>query len=227
MNSLQKKLLLLAVLPALFFLVSYAFCTETAKLPYDTLFKLHETMRETLPKELPFNIRIYSYDPNVKIEDISIQLISNEKQITIPVSQSGIITLPIRKDLVGKGAYVVTNQPKGSMALQGEFIKQIPLKNKSIRYRDLISPLVAVNSSKKIVENVSEITGKKYMKSLNLFLEQEDRKPIIIRIESPTPVEIFPDQDGNVTIPFGSDLLQQNPIVEFPCDKVFLSKPWQ
>jgi hypothetical protein len=198
---------------------------DVAKLPYDYLFQLQETLSQKLPKDLPFYLRIFSSNPEVKSSDITLRLVSKNETVEIALDQWGYIDLPIRRDLVGEGAFVISNQPKGTMLLQGVTRSQIPLQNRSIRYKALLSPVIAAKSAKGIGQSISEIKSAKYRNSLHLIIDQEGSEPVIIRLGNEKTVKLTPDEFGNVLIPLEDNLLQKNPIVEFPSDKVFLTTP--
>jgi hypothetical protein len=230
MNKIIKTfnlIVILALFISLFSPVAIADNLEVAKLPYDSLLKLHDTMTKTLSKNIPLYLKIFSYDPEVRISDITLQLVSNKDSIEIPIDPCGYINLPIRRDLVGHGAYFVSNQPKGSMGLHGEFGSQVPLHNKTISYKELISPVVAAESASVLFRDVLEVTEESHLESLHLIIDQESVGPVIIRLEPQNSIELYPDGYGNVLIPIEDNLFQKNPVVEFPSDKVLMTKPWQ
>lgn len=230
MNKILKKLNLLVLSVLLFFLlpsVSVANNVEVAKLPYDSLLQLQDTMLKTLPLKLPFRLHIFSHNPEITSNDITLLLVSDKETVKIPINKFGFIELPIRRDLVGKGAYVVTDQPKGTMALQGESVSQIPLQNQTISYRELISPVVATKSVSEIAKNIPEVISERHIQSLHLIVEQEYKMPVIIRLGSQQLIEIHPDECGNVLIPIEDYLVNKGTVVEFPSDKVFFTKPWK
>lgn len=215
------------VLTVLMFLPSTVLGNEeVAKLPYDKLLQIQDTMMKTLPKDQPFYFHIFSSDPEVTRSDIVLHLVSKNEKIIIPLDKRGFIELPIRRDLVGQEVYIVSNQPKGSMVLRGESRSRVPLKNKAIHYSDLISPVVAANSARKITKNVSEKASERYMESIHLFVDNGAGTSIIVKSDNHILVELFPDKDGIVQIPVEENLLAKNPVVEFPDDNVFFINPW-
>lgn len=199
---------------------------QSAKLPYDSLFKMQETMSVRSPQDQPILIRIFSSSPDVKNSTIILTLISKNESVEIPKDECGFIDLPMRKDLVGHGAFVVSNQPKGSLILRAESKAEISLTNKTISYLTLIKPILVVEQVQEIAKNTSGILSEKYKKSLNVIIEQESNKPVIVRISSKENINLFSDTNGNVSIPIEERLKKINPIVEFPSDKAFYAKAW-
>jgi hypothetical protein len=200
---------------------------EFAKLPYDRLLQIQDTILKNLPSGQPFFMHIFSSNPQVKNSDISLHLVSANEKIEIPLDKRGFIELPIRRDLVGQGAYIVSNQPKGTMVLRGESRSDVPLKSRKIDYKELISPVIAANSVSQIAKEIPEITSARYINSINLFVDQDGNAPVIIRPKGGKEIQIFPDKFGNVLIPIEEELQLKNPIVEFPSDDVFVINSWE
>lgn len=230
---MNKIRIILPTFIVLFFLASVSLTVfakmenEMANLPYDSLFQLHEIYSKKLPKDKPFWLHLSSTNPKVESSDIILHLISKDEKIKIPIDNCGYIDLPVRKDLVGIGAFVVTNQPKGTMVLRGKTKSQITLQNRAISYKDLMSGVLISKSAEKIAQNIPEIEAEKYIKSLHLVINQDVRKPVIIRLRNGKTVELIPDDFGNVLVPFEENLIETNPMVEFPCDEVFFITNWK
>jgi hypothetical protein len=201
--------------------------TNFAKLPYDSLLQLQEKVSEGLSPKQKFFLHIVSDDTQIKPSDIFLELISNEEKIEIKIDHRGFFDLPIRKDLVGKEAFVVSNQPKGSLLLQVEISSQVQLQNKQILYSDLMSPITTVNLVNKTAQDHSAISPERYLKSLHLQIDQETSAPVIIRFGSNQITKLSTDKDGVVLIPYKENWLSKNPVVEFPTDQVFHTKPWE
>ena len=79
-----------------------------AKLPYDSLFQLQEKVSEGLSHQQQFFLHIISNDPTIQSNDISIDLVSNNEKVAIKIDHRGFFDLPIRKDLIGKEAFIVS-----------------------------------------------------------------------------------------------------------------------
>lgn len=222
---ISQHLSLLALFALLLFPVTADGSEEFAKLPYDKLLLVQDTVVKNLPSNQPFYLHIISSDPKVKNGDISLCLVSTNERIEIPLDKHGFIKLPIRRDLVGQNAYIISNQPKGTLVLQGESRSRVPLENRKIDYTQLISPVVAANSVKTLANDLPEVLSARYINSIELFVDQEGNSPVIIRSKKKDKIKLFPDECGNVLIPIEEDLKTRNTIVEFPSDNVFFISP--
>lgn len=225
MNRVNLIFFILIILASSNAIVSADGQMEIAKLPYDGLFLMHETISSKLPIDQPFRLHLFSSNPDVKTSDITLQLVSKTETLPIYLDECGYIDLPIRNDLVGQGAFIVSNQPKGTMVLRGEVCSQIPLQNRGIKYNNLISSVITANAVKEIAQNIPEVTSVKYLKTLHLSIDQEGNEPVVIRLRDKETITLNPDKFGNVLIPIEDYLIEQNPVVEFPSDNVFFTKP--
>jgi hypothetical protein len=179
-------------------------------------------------------VRVTSDNPNVHPNDITLKVESRKYSADLPINNNGFISFDVDKNLIGKNAFLVSNQPKGTIITQFVMVikKKLSLQNGSIRYKELVTPLLAgkravdqVNTITEEVEEVLESIDYMKMTSITLHLENSDRKPVVITAEE--NIRIIPDQKGNVIIPFRQDLLRQNPLVFFPSKNVMYITPFE
>jgi len=203
---------------------------EQAKLPYATVFNAvtmdFKEIESMTNREARFVIS--SHLPNVKTKDIKLYINSQKGKIPLQLNADGSFSLPIRDDLMKENPFIVFNQPKGTLSLEGTISlkgeldpeKQVLSEQHKARYAYLFS-----------IEGIMDQVHSHVAESLKQY--ESKREETISWVEfKPTSlnnapalihsaggdIKVNPDQDGVIRIKYDAKLAKENPWVTFPSE---------
>jgi hypothetical protein len=209
---------------AIFFLVQdpqkNAGISDTrATIPYQTVYEIATFGKsEVQDPNMVFCIKVQSTLPDVKPSDISFYIDSSSGSIPLKLDNEGIFELPLRSDLLEENPVLVTNQPRGTMSLDGYLRISGSSGNQpqEISYSALMMP--ATWMQRKQQGQPQTDTGRTDLlrvSGLNIRILESGNEPLIIRSEK-GEISLQPDENGICFVPFKEALLLENPIVKFP-----------
>lgn len=190
-----------------------------ATLPYKQLWMLGNP--DGLPKEFKSEIsfRVTAAGKQLPPADLKIHIQSRDQKIPLQVSEKGEFRLPQKRAWADANAKIVTNQPKGSMAMTfGLSISGSKrfLSGKS-EYRVFMA---AVHAVKEISTPIAALTGqilddRLFSARFQLKDKASEAREIIIHSDDGN-VKYRANDDGLIVVPYDRLLFEQNPKVEVP-----------
>jgi len=197
---------------------------DQARIPYELIYRIQKTEAGLSRSFTNLNmfLRMSSTLPNVGIRDLVVYIDSKDGRIPVALDPTnGGFSLPMRDSLVAEGAYVVANQPKGTMNFEwyvGLKIAAVPTNG--VRYRDLMRPL---NALEEIRTEMEKIPGSPSLKISGLKFIYAPDKPAAVVVHAKSGDLIFQTGPAHtLVIPYKPALLEENPVVSIPIppDKV-------
>ena len=202
---------------------------ETARLPYELIYRIQETeasLSRTFTN-LEMRLQMSSALPEVGIRDLVVYIDSKEGRIPVALNPTnGSFSLPMRESLLAEGASIVANQPKGTMNFQwyvGLRVGEVPTNG--ARYRDLMRPLKALEV---IRGEMEKIPGSPPLTIFGLKLIYPPEKEAAVVIHAKSGDRVFKtDATHALVIPYEQALLEEDPVVSIPIppEKVDVANP--
>ena len=189
-----------------------------ATIPYQTVYEIATFGKsEVHDPNMVFCVRVQSTLPNIEPTDISFYIDSNSGSFPLQLDNEGIFELPLQSELLEENPVLVTNQPKGTMSLDGclRILGNSEKQVQEISYSALMMPatwMQMLHSQGKANDgqaNPPKISG------LNIRILDSNNMPLIIQSNNGA-IELQPGEDGKCFVPFKEILLLENPIITFP-----------
>jgi len=191
---------------------------DRARLPYELIYRIQQTEANLSRSftNLDMRLGLSSTLPEVAIRDLVVYIDSKDGRIPVALNPTnGGFSVPMRDNLVTEGAFLVANQPKGTMKFEwyvGLKVGEIPTNG--MHYRDLMRPLMDLEV---IRTEMAKIPGAPDLKiyGLRLLYPPENETAVVVhaksgeRVYKTTPAHIL-------IIPYEPALLDENPIVSIP-----------
>jgi hypothetical protein len=191
---------------------------DQARIPYELIYRYQKT-EDTLGRSftnLVMFLRLTSILPNVQIKDLAVYIDSKAGHIPVSLNPTnGHFSIPMRDSLVTEGAYVVANQPKGTIKFDWFVgLTNSELPTNGMRYRDVMRPLKAVEQVRAEME---KIPGAPSLKIAGLTLIYPPEKQAAVVVHAKGGDRVFKTGKGNaLVIPYEPALLEENPVVSIP-----------
>lgn len=153
-------------------------------------------------------------------EKISLTIQAETRQVSIAVNKSGSFTLPLSKEMIAQNPKIVSNQPKGTLSLHCFVIQMCVAlgEDGALTYRDLMEPIVMSRAIEAIIDGKHKVS---YPENVSFRLGEIGSGKVIL--QGMDRMEIDVDRKiGLFDMPFSGQLLQENPIIQFPKGSQFL-----
>ncbi|MFC1891050.1 hypothetical protein ACFLZT_01490 [Thermodesulfobacteriota bacterium] len=208
---------------AIFFLVGEpeqdAGISDTrAIIPYQAVYDMATFGKsEVHDPNMIFCIRVQSTLPKVTPSDISFYIDSISGSIPLRIDNEGIFELPLRSDLLEENPILVTNQPKGTMSLEGciRFKGNSGSQPQEISYSALMMPATWMQKMQHSQAAANGQTKIPRISGINIRILESNGMPLVIR-SNKEEISLQPNENGICFIPFKEVLLLENPMVSFP-----------
>jgi len=202
---------------------------EPARLPYELIYRIQAT-EASLSRSftnLDMHLRMTSTLPEVAIRDLAVYIDSKDGRIPVLLDPgNGSFSLPMRDSLVAEGAWLVANQPKGTMKFEwyvGLRVGEVPTNG--VHYRDLMRPLKALEV---IRGEMEKIPGAPPLTIYGLKLIFPPEKETAVVVHAKKGDRVFKTGPTHaLVIPYEAALLEENPEVGIPIppEKVDVAEP--
>lgn len=191
---------------------------EPARLPYELIYRIQET-EASLSRSftnLEMQLRLSSTLPEVAISNLAVYIDSKDGRIPVQLNPAnGSFSLPMRDSLVTEGAWVVANQPKGTMKFEwymGLKVSEVPTNG--VHYRDLMRPLKALEV---IRGEMEKIPGSPPLAIFGLKLIFPPEKEAAVVVHAKSGDRVYKTGPAHaLVIPYEAALLVENPEVAIP-----------
>lgn len=190
---------------------------ENARLPYRLLYNAEKARAELngAHTNLVIVLTMRSVLPNVKPAGLDIYIDSKAGKIPVPVGALGEFDIPMRDDLLAEDAWLVTNQPKGTMELNWQYAILAGTITKSVHYAQLLRP---VRESEEVQNQLCRFfpgSPRQVMTGLKLGFRSAAQKPVAIIHAAAGDRKLVADEHGEIILPLEPALLEQNPEISF------------
>jgi hypothetical protein len=191
---------------------------EPARLPYELIYQIQKTEASLSLNftNLYMYLALSSTLPEVGIRDLVVYIDSKDGRIPVELNPTnGSFSLPMRDSLVAEGAWVVVNQPKGTMKFEwymGLKVGEVPTNG--VHYRDLMRPLKALEV---IRGEMEKIPGSPPLTIFGLKLIFPPEKEAAVVVHARSGDRVFKTGPTHaLVIPYEAALLVENPEVAIP-----------
>jgi len=208
---------------AIFFLVEEpeqdaGISATRATIPYQAVYDMATFGKsEVHDPNMIFCIRVQSTLPKVTHSDISFYIDSISGSMPLRIDNEGIFELPLRSDLLEENPMLVTNQPKGTMSLEGciRFQGNSGNQPQEISYSALMMPATWMQKMQHSQAAANGQTNIPRISGINIRILESNGMPLVIR-SNKEEISLQPNENGICFIPFKEVLLLENPMVTFP-----------
>jgi hypothetical protein len=186
---------------------------ENARLPYHQLYNAQRASADLnrAHTNLLVVLTLQSTLPNVKTSDLAVYIEARAGRIPIEIGAAGDFTLPMREDLLAEDPWIIINQPKGTMKLNGQ-IGVIPGRiTHSVHYARLLRP---VRESEEVQEQMRRFfpgSPRLAMTGLKLTFPAAQARAVVIIHARGGDRKLEADERGEVILPLAPDLLEEDP----------------
>jgi hypothetical protein len=191
---------------------------DQARLPYELIYRIQQT-EATLSRSftnLDMQLLMKSTLPEVGIRNLIVYIDSKDGHIPVTLNPTnGGFTLPMRDSLVTEGAFVVVNQPKGTMKFEWYVgLKVVEVPANGMHYRDLMRPL---KDLEEIRGEMEKIPGSPELPIYGLkFIYPPDKEAAVV-VHAKSAERVYKTSPAHMlVIPYEPALLEENPVVSIP-----------
>lgn len=187
---------------------------DNARMPYQFVYKIQKT-KERLAQtytNLDVVVRMKSTNANVKITDLDVYIQTKAGKHPLLLGRDGEFTIPMRPDWVSEDAFIVVNQPRGTMALDWNCALLGAHMTNRIRYQELmrgVKDLPAVQA-----EMARAFPGAPTPEVVGMKLHfPAGSDPAVVLKTKNGEKTLKPDSNRTLTVPLEPALLEENPEV--------------
>jgi hypothetical protein len=186
---------------------------ENARLPYHLLYNAQRASADLsrAHTNLLVVLTLQSTLPNVRTSDLAAYIEARAGKIPIEIGAAGDFTLPMRDDLLAEDPWVIINQPKGTMKLNGQ-VGVIPGRiTHSVHYARLMRP---VRESEEVQEQMRPFfpgSPRLTMTGLKLTFPAAQKRAVVVIHARGGDRKLEADERGEIILPLVSDLLEEDP----------------
>jgi hypothetical protein len=186
---------------------------ENARLPYHQLYYAQKAGADLnrAHTNLLVVLTLQSTLPNVKTSDLAAYIEARAGKIPIAIGAAGDFTLPMRDDLLAEDPWIIINQPKGTMKLNGQ-IGVIPGRiTRSVHYARLMRP---VRDSEEVQEQMRPFfpgSTRLAMTGLKLTFPAAQKRAVAVIHARGGDRKLEADERGEIILPLAPDLLEEDP----------------
>ena len=190
---------------------------EDARVPYAFVYKILET-QERLSRSytnLQVVVRMKSSNPAVKIDDLSVVLESKTQKTPVTLGSDGRFTLPIKQDWLLDDAWLVVNQPKGTMLLDWHVGLSGASITNQMHYAELMRPVSDLDPVQAEMVRAFPSAPRLTVDGMKLIFPEGKESLVVIRAKGGERT-LKPDEHHIVIIPLETGLMVENPEVWIP-----------
>lgn len=212
-KSRQRNARAICLLVLASIMPGFAMSQEKASLPYATVYDYLEVINSLshLDQLVP-QLTIRSELPEVAIETVEFRIRADDDWQSFSPDKNGVIEFPYNSDWSRRNLTFITNQPRGTMAMDVSFTHK-QLTEEVLPYQDLMS---VAKQFEEALAALSEITQRTPPKVNGLTIRMPDGKADTLTIQSEKRKQVLkPNATGLINIKFKQALWDENPMVEF------------
>jgi hypothetical protein len=188
---------------------------EPARIPYEFIYQVQqrEAALTRTYTNLIMYLRLKSSLPEVKTGDLKIYIDSKGGRIPVTLDTNGTFAVPMLESLLEEKAWLVSNQPKGTMNFNwyvGLVVSEVPTNG--IHYGSLMRPLKDLEVIRsQMVPGLASPTNQ----ALRLKYAKDKEGIVVIHAKSGDKV-YKTDAAHTVAIPWEPALLEEDPEISIP-----------
>jgi hypothetical protein len=193
---------------------------EDARLPYSYLYRLQKTQADLAAAypDLEIFLRLESLSPEVKPGDIHAFINSKSGKIPIRIGQQGGFSVPMRDDLLAEDPWLITNQPRGTMALnwkRGLAQWLVGQMTNSIHYARVMRALKDCDRVQEKMREIFPASPKLVASGLRVTFPLATQRGRVLIHSRDGERKLTADSTGSAIIPLDPDLLAEDPVMTF------------
>jgi hypothetical protein len=149
--------------------------------------------------------------PGVKSSDLAVYIESKAGKIPVEIGAAGDFTVPLRDDLLAEDAWIITNQPKGTMRLNWQ-VGVIPgVITKTIHYARLMRPVRESEDIQEQMRRFFPTSPRLTVTGLKLTFPPAQKGAVAVIHARGGDRKLAADEHGELILPLVSDLLEEDP----------------
>jgi len=186
---------------------------ENARLPYHQLYNAQKARADLnrAHTNLLVVLTLQSTLPDVKSSDLAVYIEARAGKIPVEIGAAGDFTIPLRDDLLAEDPWIIINQPKGTMKLNGQ-VGVIPGRiTHSVHYARLMRP---VRESEEVQEQMRRFfpgAPRLAMTGLRMTFPAAEKRAVVIIHAKGGDRKLEADDRGEIIVPLALDLLEEDP----------------
>ena len=155
---------------------------------------------------LEFWARLRSNTENVRYEDISLEIVRNDKATPVKLNELGMIVLPMSTRLRSQNPTVVSNQPIGSLRLGLAIVIKPPGRG-SFNYSELVEAVDQVNNA---VRKKARVPANQVPEAVGITFKFDpaDESELVINLDGSTRRE-YADETGTLNLRIENELIDE------------------
>jgi len=154
------------------------------------------------------------------VEGLELHVQLGDQTVPVPVTEDGVVQIPLNREWADANAMVVSNQPKGTLNLgvKLRISASLDVKNGVQKYRQLF---LAADVILRVAEEMAKAEGEtlpEEARDLDFIIPLEtgnDQAEVRV-LAKEGPIVYRANDQGVVSIPFRFPLFRENPEVEVP-----------
>jgi hypothetical protein len=186
---------------------------ENARLPYHLLYNAQKAQADLsrAHTNLLIALTLQSTLPEVKTSGLAAYIEAKSGRIPIEIGAAGDFTLPMRDDLLAEDPWIVINQPKGTMKLNGQ-VGVIPGKiTHSIQYARVMRPVRECEEVQEQMRPFFPGSPRLAMTGLRMTFPAAEKRAVVIIHAKGGDRKLEADDRGEIIVPLALDLLEEDP----------------
>jgi hypothetical protein len=186
---------------------------ENARLPYRQIYNAQKAQAAVnlAHTNLLVVMVMKSTLPGVETSDLVVYIETKTEKIPVEIGPTGDFTVPLRDDLLAEDAWIITNQPKGTMKVNSQICVILGSITNSVHYARLMRP---VRDSEEVQEQMRRFfpgSPRLTMTGLKLTFPPAQKGAVAVIHASGGDRKLEANEHGEIILPLVSDLLEEDP----------------
>ena len=189
-----------------------------ARLPYELVYKIQQTTKRFALEytNLSVVVCLKSQRPTVKTGDLDVHIQTKAGNYPVLLGRDGQFSVPMRPEWVAENAFLIVNQPAGTMALDWNCSLSGARLTNQMRYQELMLGVKDLPAVKAEVSKAFPALPMQQVSGLKLIFAKDKQAEVIVKRAA--GVKSFkPDTNNVIIVPLDSTLLNENPEVQLKC----------
>jgi hypothetical protein len=190
---------------------------QNARLPYAELYQMQRIQSE-LSRTYTNLIVVLRMEPastNAGTSDLNAYIDARSGRIPVKIGREGEFSVPMNENLLAENAWLVTNQPRGTMKLDWFVGLVVRHLGTTIAYRPLMQVVRDCGDVRARMRQVFSGAPKTTVSGLKLTFSPPDQGATAVIHCQHGDRKLAADAKGELTILIDPDLFEENPLVTF------------
>jgi hypothetical protein len=197
--------------------VAFGASAQDARIPYAILYKIQITQKklEQTHTNLLISVRLQSQSTNVVATNLTAFIEDGTNRSPVKLREHGEFSVPLRDDWLTNDAWLVVNQPKGTMTLNWTIGFDPGAMSNRLRYSELMKQVLEIEPIQAEMSRAFPRAPRLVPSGLVLYFPPKEESKVII-LKKDGEQTLKPNARGLIVVPLNPAFMKENPEVWMP-----------